>query len=194
MTRPADVADASTALRGVLMAVRVKGRAEVPIIAEAVGAAATEVRTLLDQAAVRDEVRCLDDQRRWALTDQGRVRLVALNAYAGLDLAQLGATYDQFLTHDAALKGAIAAWQEERSPVRLGAVRAAAAAASPVIRQLAEIDRRYAVYARRFDQTCARVGAGDVRAVARPGADSVHQVWFELHEDLLVMLERTRCA
>jgi len=194
VTASADVAAARAALRGVLMAVRVKGWAEVAVIAEAVGSPMGEAQAWLDEAATRDEVRRLDDQRRWTLTGQGRAALKRLNADSGIDLERLGASYDQFLTHDAALKRTIAAWQDGRSPVLLGAVRAAATAAASVIGKLAMIDRRYAAYANRFERACARVAAGDASAVAKPGSDSVHQVWFELHEDLLVLLGRTRCS
>ena len=192
MTVTADVAAANAALRGVLMALRVKGRAEVAVLAEAVGVPAGEVQGLLDEATTRADVRRLDDAQRWTLTDQGRVTLAAMNANAGIDLVCLGAAYEEFLGHDVALKRAIAAWQDARSPTRLGAVRAVAAAAAPLIAELATADPRYAAYARRFDRVCARVAAGDTAAVAKPGADSVHQVWFELHEDLLVVLGRTR--
>jgi len=34
--------------------------------------------------------------------------------------------------------------------------------------------------------------AGDGRYVASPRVDSYHGVWFELHEDLIVLAGRTR--
>lgn len=194
MTVSADAAEANAALRNVLMAVRVRGRAEVAVVAEAAGLPIDEAQALLAAAAGRGEVRLRDDRCHWALTEKGRVIVTGLNAGAGIDLERLAEHYDQFLTHDAALKRVIAAWQGDRSAARLRAVRDAAVAAVVLIELLATVDRRYASYARRVGRACARLGAGDPGAVAKPGADSVHQVWFELHEDLLVILGRTRSS
>jgi hypothetical protein len=51
---------------------------------------------------------------------------------------------------------------------------------------------RYDSYGRRFNLAIARVDAGDADLVANPRRDSLHNIWFELHEDILAVLGRPR--
>jgi hypothetical protein len=51
---------------------------------------------------------------------------------------------------------------------------------------------RYASYARRFAQAIDRLDAGDKRYLVNPDVDSIHNIWFELHEDILTVLGRPR--
>lgn len=51
---------------------------------------------------------------------------------------------------------------------------------------------RFAVYRRRLDGAYDRVLAGDHDYVSGVRIDSYHTVWFEMHEDLLRMLGRSR--
>ena len=64
---------------------------------------------------------------------------------------------------------------------------------SPLIDALAGHDPRFAVYLERFDAAmAARSTPGAIEFVSSPTADSVHNVWFEFHEDLLRTLGRAR--
>ena len=51
---------------------------------------------------------------------------------------------------------------------------------------------RYGSYVRRFNSAIAKIDAGDVDLVANPRRDSLHNIWFELHEDILAVLGRPR--
>jgi hypothetical protein len=51
---------------------------------------------------------------------------------------------------------------------------------------------RYAGYARRFERTMARVDAGERELVSNPRLDSLHNIWFEFHEDVLAVMGRPR--
>ncbi|MGI3780466.1 MAG: hypothetical protein ACRYG2_06770, partial [Janthinobacterium lividum] len=51
---------------------------------------------------------------------------------------------------------------------------------------------RYERYADRLDTALQRVDEGDVAFVTSPTVDSVHNVWFEFHEDILTVLGRPR--
>jgi hypothetical protein len=53
---------------------------------------------------------------------------------------------------------------------------------------------RFARYAVRFGAALERVRGGDTAAFARPMSHSYHDVWMELHEDLLLTLGRERDA
>ena len=51
---------------------------------------------------------------------------------------------------------------------------------------------RLDLYARRLRRALGRVTSGDGSMVAAPNKDSYHTVWFELHEELLVLSGRPR--
>lgn len=53
-------------------------------------------------------------------------------------------------------------------------------------------DSRFAAYVRRFARAGDAVAAGDTDLVSSPTRDSIHNVWFEFHEDLLRTLGRAR--
>jgi hypothetical protein len=51
---------------------------------------------------------------------------------------------------------------------------------------------RYQSYVRRFTESVGRVDRGEREYVCGPSIDSVHTIWFELHEDILSVLGRPR--
>ena len=51
---------------------------------------------------------------------------------------------------------------------------------------------RLASYLHRLDRAARLAGEGDGKYVASPKVDSYHGVWFELHEDLILLAGRTR--
>lgn len=61
-----------------------------------------------------------------------------------------------------------------------------------VLDRLAQMVPRLSVYADRLEAAYDKVLAGDTAFVSGVRVDSYHTVWFELHEDLLRMLGRTR--
>ena len=179
----------------VLMALRVKGRAAAAAVAAAAGISEEEARAAIDDACSRGAAGPSDRTESHSLTDAGRRELAALLAAEAVDRAALAALYERFLAADANLKARITEWQFLRPERRDGAatapVRAAGTEALAVVEALQRLVPRLAPYARRLG---AALGAarGNVRFVASPHVDSLHQVWFELHEDLLATLGRTR--
>ncbi|MCW2867346.1 MAG: hypothetical protein JWR20_1534 [Marmoricola sp.] len=63
---------------------------------------------------------------------------------------------------------------------------------SPVLATFATHDARFARYQERFDEALAKVDQDRTEFVSAPTVDSVHNVWFEFHEDLLRSLGRAR--
>ena len=51
---------------------------------------------------------------------------------------------------------------------------------------------RYRHYADRFRRSLDRVDSGQVEYVTSPTVDSLHNIWFEFHEDILALLGRPR--
>jgi hypothetical protein len=64
--------------------------------------------------------------------------------------------------------------------------------ADKVLARLSVLEERLSRYAKRLDGAYDKVLAGETDYVSGVRVDSYHTVWFELHEDLLRMLGRTR--
>lgn len=62
----------------------------------------------------------------------------------------------------------------------------------PGFEAFAAVDPRFSVYQQRFNAALDRILAGDKDWVSGARIDSYHTVWFELHEDILRLLGRTR--
>lgn len=63
---------------------------------------------------------------------------------------------------------------------------------APLLSALADHDGRFANYQQRLATAVAAVDQGQHDLVSSPTADSIHNIWFEFHEDLLRTLGRTR--
>ncbi|HEY2388396.1 MAG TPA: hypothetical protein VGK30_15685 [Candidatus Binatia bacterium] len=188
----------------VLMAVRIKGRAAPAAVAAAAGLreddtdaalAAASARGLLQPAAPRPGDVPSGAAAVLTLTPDGQRELAALLAAEPRDRVALAQAYEAFLAVDADLKTAITAWQLAAGAARGGrgaALAAAGACAAAAAERLAALVARYAPYRRRLAAAVAALRAGDERYAASPRVDSLHQVWFELHEDLLLTLGRER--
>jgi hypothetical protein len=61
-----------------------------------------------------------------------------------------------------------------------------------ILGRLAEREPRFDRYARRLESAMRKVDEGDTAYVSTPTVDSVHNVWFEFHEDLLRTMGRQR--
>jgi len=59
---------------------------------------------------------------------------------------------------------------------------------------LGEHDPRFLRYGERFDAAFDRVDRGDRDYLSSPGLESVHNIWFEFHEDLLRSLGKARAG
>jgi hypothetical protein len=51
---------------------------------------------------------------------------------------------------------------------------------------------RYEIYVDRFNASVTRIDEGDKDFVCKPTIDSVHNIWFEFHEDILSVIGRPR--
>lgn len=190
----------------VLHGLRVKGFAEVPAVAEFTGLGESEVAERLDALSATGLVAHRDGVvGGWRLTPAGRIEHATALAAAAPDelaLAQVRAGYERFAGLDPVVKGVCTAWQvrdldagviNDHSDAaydaevvdRLGAVHVEALA---VVNALAEALTRFDPYRRRLDTAYRRVRAGDGEAFTKPLSGSYHDVWMELHEDLLVTL------
>lgn len=63
-----------------------------------------------------------------------------------------------------------------------------------VLAPAADASARFGRYPVRFEAALQKVRDGDVAAFARPMSSSYHDVWMELHQDLMLTLGRERGA
>jgi pyruvate,orthophosphate dikinase len=118
-----------------------------------------------------------------------------------------GAAIDAFVPLDKRMKSLVTAWQmrvvegeetvndhsDQQYDVRvLQGLHALHDDTRAWLRSLGDSAPRANLYIVRFDRAIAAIDASDRRFVASPRVDSFHSVWFELHEDLIVLAGRTR--
>jgi pyruvate,orthophosphate dikinase len=142
------------------------------------------------------------------LTAAGRQRLAELLDLerAALDRPGIARLYAQFHQPNAALKEIVTAWQvrpdgtandhgdgnyDASVMTRLAALHADA---TPLLAQISASVPRLAGYPERLRYALQRCRAGDHQWFANPMLDSYHQIWFELHEELIGLLGVTRRA
>jgi len=181
----------------VLMAVRVHGRADAVAVARTAGVDAGAAAATLAALRAAGAVAPAPSAATVTLTDQGRVRLALLLAGERRDAGRVAEVYETFVVADRELKRAITAWQlaaDGRKDAARDAVLTVAATAGGVAAAIAAVAPRFAPYPGRIAVAAGAIATGDARFVASPRVDALHQIWFELHEDLLATLGRSRAA
>lgn len=187
-----------------LQALRLKGRAQVDVLAAATGLAPDRTAAAVDGLVAAGHAEAAGV--RLKLTPSGRAELNALLAEerATVDGAAITGLYHEFDEHNTALKVLMTRWQlkdgstpnDHTDPAYDAAVIADLVALDARFRPL--LDRfvaqagRLAHYPPRFDRALSMLQAGDASWFARPLADSYHTVWFELHEELIGLAGLTR--
>jgi len=116
----------------------------------------------------------------------------------------LEAVYDDFHHVNSLLKEVVTSWQlrgEAPNDHSDAAYDAAVVdrlldevdgAFRPLLARMTALAPRLGGYGPRFDAAVAALRAGDTTYLARPMIDSYHTLWFELHEELIGLLGRTR--
>lgn len=186
-------------LGGFVPADRIAARTDLP---------AATVSAVLDRALADGEVAERSGRiAGWMLTPAGRTahaslladELERLDARAAVDEADRA-----FVALNEPFKELCTRWQlrpdgspNDHSDAEYD--RAVVADIEPVHREvvalttrLAETVPRFARYPHAFDDARRRLLAGDRRAFAAPLAESYHDAWMELHQDLLSTLARER--
>lgn len=187
----------------VLQAVRLKGRVTAADAAAATGLDEGTAGQALAALTAEGLVKEVGERRR--LTPEGKDRLLLELAAerAGVDQGALTELYDEFEAHNTAFKQMASDWQQrdgapndhgdaaydQRVLDRLAELHAVFL---PVAQRAAALVGRLAPYPGRFEAALERVQGGDHTFFLRPIIDSYHTVWFELHEELIGLLGRTR--
>jgi pyruvate,orthophosphate dikinase len=185
----------------------VKGYATPEMAAAALLATPDDVSAVLDRLVADGLVELSAGAFRLTADGKaiGRERMAADAARAGDGTAERA--LDEFLTLDGRMKETVTAWQmrtvdgtqtfNDHSDAAYDAGvladldalhQGAAAWARPLESALPQL----ALYRKRLDRAVAAAMAGDHRYVASPRVDSYHGVWFELHEELILLAGRNR--
>ena len=201
---PDSITDALLVLR--LMAV-----ADAPAVAERSGRPQPETERVLAHLAQSGWASYRSGRfPGWMLTAQGRAegerRLGAELDEAG-GRASVVALYGQFLVLNPEVLRVASAWQvrtvngvdvpndhadEGHDSAVIAELEALHRRAEGLLAELESPLPRLAGYRPRLSLALARVRSGEGDWFVRPGVDSYHTVWFELHENLLATLGRRR--
>lgn len=114
--------------------------------------------------------------------------------YAGVRTdAALLKWYESFEGLNVRFIGQVTEWQQTEGDERVE--RRLLQSAQKLARDLAQLIPqipRYATYVRRIERAMDKVDQGERDFVCKPTIDSVHNIWFEFHEDILAVLGRPR--
>ena len=192
----------------VLHGLAIKKHANAAAVAAAVGLAEAEVQEALDEAVTKG--RAMRAGEAYTLTPVARVALDG--AYSKLYAAQRAdegfvSACERFEAINRELKALMTAWQtieidgesvandhsnkdyDNRLIDRLGSLHERA---GTNLRELAAGLPRLAIYAQKLEAALEKAEDGAIEWVSGARIESYHTVWFELHEDLLRILGRTR--
>lgn len=194
-----------------LHALRVKGMTSAAVAAAVVAAPEDEIATALDELGAEGLVRHRSGGRieGWSLTKDGKAAHAELVAGSVDDDARtvLDQAYQAFLPLNGDFKAVCHAWQT-RGADDAPNDHTDAAYDEGVIARLGEVDTRageildpvgaaldrMSGYRPRLSAALDRVRAGERSAFTAPMQDSYHDIWMELHQDLILSLGRTRDA
>ncbi|HEV3362077.1 MAG TPA: hypothetical protein VG247_35140 [Pseudonocardiaceae bacterium] len=177
----------------VLHSLRVKGRATESALATATGLSEVDI-----SGALREGLGSGWYTQRtgrlagWLLTPSGRDRWSELNAAerAAIDLGALSEVYDnEFLALNREFKDLCTRWQLAADASGLDRIDEAL---TRLLALFAAQLPRFARYRSRFSAALRRFTEGEEKALLQPLTDSYHDIWLELHEDLLLLLDKQR--
>ncbi|OLT15420.1 hypothetical protein BJF78_01505 [Pseudonocardia sp. CNS-139] len=194
----------------VLNVVALKKMAAPQVIAAASGVAVRDVEAVLADLAARGLVVVAAGSVLPTDDAEPALRTTAAGHYAAVrDDPLVAQLVDRFETVNAQFLTTMSAWQQ----VDVGGRKVAndhsdsayddkvisrldklVARLGPLLDALADHDPRFGIYPRRFAAAVDGVDEGRHELVSSPTADSIHNIWFEFHEDLLRTLGRERAA
>jgi hypothetical protein len=192
----------------VLNTVTLKKMATVPVIAEACGLDVSEAEAIIERLVGRELVAAASaaalptDAAEPALADS------AARFYVGVRedplVAGLAERFDVVNRH---FLTTISSWQLVDAAGRkianthtdaayddkvIGRLARLVDQLAPLLSALAGHDGRFTRYQDRFTAAVTAIDQGQHDLVSSPTADSIHNIWFEFHEDLLRTLGRSR--
>lgn len=212
-TANGDTARATTSFVGkptadlVLHVLRVRGFVTIDGVAESIMCDPADAAPLMSELVTRGLARHIESRDLYQLTPSGHERhahvLTTMRAESRHDVMAAG--YGNFLALNHELKQLCTDWQTRNGAPndhsdhqydmacidRLGNLLDTT---EPVVQSFAEVLPRFTGYAHRLRAAHSQVRSGDVRMFTGVMCGSFHDVWMELHEDLVQLLGVDRVA
>lgn len=183
----------------VLRVLRLRGFATEAGFVESLGAFPHEI---LQRLVAEEQVRFIEARAMYALLPNGKARFETSSAEQRV--ASLGSAYADFLVLNDMLKQACTNWQMRDGEPNahddatydescIGALDALHARAMPVMTALANEVHRLERYGDRLGRALDALREGDTTRFTGVMCESYHDVWMELHEDLILLqgIDRT---
>jgi hypothetical protein len=179
---------------------RIKGFAKADTVAEVADLPLAVVEEHLAMLEQREWAAFREARQLWQLTAVGRdEHWISLTEDVGTEHLrdELCTSYEAFLAIDEQFKALCSDWQlREGQPndhadaaydaVVLQRLVDLDASAAPVVAALGDVLVRLAAYGPRLARTCQRVVKGETTMFTGVMCGSYHDVWMELHEDLIL--------
>lgn len=189
-------------------ALRIKGFATVDTLAEMTSRSGNDIDSHLSAFADLNHVQFREKRGLWQLTPDGRAAHAEQLAadLDGLDVpAALSEHYPAFVEINVGFKQLCGDWQlrngepndhsdaeyDESVVARLADMNTAA---QPVVSAMGDVIERLDTYAPRLEVVLAKVQAGESTMFTGVMCGSFHDVWMELHEDLILSQGIDRAA
>jgi hypothetical protein len=189
-------------------ALRIKGFADVGTLSDMSALASIEVEVHLGDLSGNGFAVFRETRELWQLTPEGRVAHVEHLEVdlEGIDPVEvLGDPYATFLDHNTEFKALCGDWQlREGEPndhsdpkydadviERLDDLHGRA---DPIVAEIGELLDRYRPYSNRLGSVLVRVQGGESNMFTGVMCGSYHDVWMELHEDLILSQRIDRAA
>lgn len=188
-------------------ALRIKGFARVDTLAEMIELDSASVDSHLARMADTEWAVFREARSLWQLTPQGReAHLGALATdVSKFDLSALAPHYSSFLELNDVFKQLCGDWQlrdgemndhsdatyDRAVIVRLVDLHAES---QPILGEMSEVVPRLRTYSPRLSSTCDKVRDGVQQMFTGVMCGSFHDVWMELHEDLILTQGIDRAA
>ena len=180
-------------------ALRIKGFARSHMLADMVALEESTVHAALTSLADRGLAAFREARELWQLTPDGRLAHATVLArdVATLDLESLKGHYLEFLGINDTFKSLCGDWQlrdgqpndhsdERYDNAVVDRLQRLHEATRPVVNSMAAIVPRLQPYARRLEGAVLQVASGARNMFTGVMCGSFHDVWMELHEDLIL--------
>jgi hypothetical protein len=167
--------------------------AEALMLAECAGLDLQTVEAALSRMAADGLVLALGEQ--YVVTDEGRQAVLDFYAETYTDLRADGevmAWYERFEVVNGKFLQQVSAHQISGDDKGLGKLIKLVEKHISALEEAAKWLPRYSQYADRFSRALSKVEAGKMEYLTSPTVDSVHNAWFEFHEDILAVIGRPR--
>jgi hypothetical protein len=187
----------------ILHALKVKGFSTVGALAELSGLPEASIEAELQSLLAGGHAQFREARQLWQITPAGKeahaTQLAADLAGAGAQVDGVRSQYPGFLEHNEFFKGLCGDWQlvngqpNDHSDAKYDAKQIARLAnmdaeAQAIITAMGASMTRYAPYPERLTTALAAVQGGNHKLFTGVMCSSYHDVWMELHEDLIVTL------